>query len=279
MPRAAALWLTLAVFLSAAPGFAEPQSEVQRKCLREIHKRLGAVVKAQGRLGAHCLKEISRERLVGLSWSGCSEADTAGKVAKLAAATHAGRLRKCDNGELPTGLVDLEDTADVDTANRVARDSVLGLGDDILARPASIVRLGGDKLAAKCQGEVLKRTHKLLDVAWKEASAAANAALEAGAANGGGVVVAVESALAASARFTRAERQLVSKAEKKCAEVSAPVIFRGVCTAATTTEVAICAGERVRCRLCLALVDLEALPFDCDLFDDGTANLSCSAFL
>jgi len=175
--------------------------------------------------------------------------------------------------------VDLEDAADVDTASQGVRDAVLGLGDDVLARPAAVARIGRDKPAAKCQGEVLKRAHKLFEVAWKEWAKAADEALEAGAGSAADVAAALESALSVSRKLTKAELQLVRKAEKKCAEVSTPLIFRGVCSAATAAEVAGCVRERVRCRLCLALVDVEGLPLDCDLFDDATADLGCSPFL
>lgn len=279
MPRFRYLWLSVALAAAGAPAQAAPQSDAQQKCIREIHKRLGAVAKAQGRLGAHCLKDISRGDLVGLGWRGCSEADAPGKVAKTAARTEASRERKCAGDAAPTELLSLPDAAAVDAANEGVRAAVLGLGDDLLSRPASIVRIAGDKPAAKCQAELLKRAHKLLDIAWKESMAGVQDALEAGAADAAEVAAALVVGIDASSKLAKAEAQLVAKAEKKCADVSPPLVFRGVCTAATAAEVAECAAERVRCRLCLALTDLEDLPLDCDSFDDGTVNLSCSPFL
>ncbi|MGI9430840.1 MAG: hypothetical protein ACR2PQ_01415, partial [Myxococcota bacterium] len=156
MPRIRSVLLFAAVFAAIAPAQAAPQSDAQQKCIREIHKRLGSVAKAQGRLGARCLKDISRGDLVGLGWRGCSEADASGKVAKAAARTGASRERKCTGDSAPTELLSLPDVAAVDTANEGVRAAVLGLGDDLLARPASIVRSAGDKPAAKCQAELLK---------------------------------------------------------------------------------------------------------------------------
>jgi hypothetical protein len=276
MGRALFCWLVVAAV--AAPGLAEPQTAVQRKCIHEMHKRLGAVVKSQGQLGSACLKQISRDQLVGLGWSGCSDADADGKVAKAAVKMQAAWDRKCDPAELPTGLLPLASPADTALAAEGARAAVLGLGADVLAQPATVVRSAGDKLGARCQREMLVRSHKLLDVAWRETVAAVDDALAAGAANAAEVAAALEPALSASAKLAKTELQLASKTEKKCAEVSAPLVFRGVCTAATTAEVAACAAQRARCRLCLALTGLEGLPLDCDSFDDAATNLSCSPF-
>ena len=279
MPRILVAALALALAGGGGEALAEPQDEAQRKCLREVHKRVVGVARAQGKLGLTCLKQISRDQLVGLSWGGCSDADAGGKVAKASARTQTGREKKCLDGALPTGLAALDTPADVDAANATALAAATGLGDDILAQPATIVRAAGDKDGARCQAEILKRATKLLDVSWKEAMRGIDDALAAGAEPGPDVAAAAGSALTASAKRQKAELQLASKGAKKCEAVSAPLVFRGVCSAASAAEVAACAADRVRCRLCLALTDLHGLPFDCDAFDDAAANLSCSPFL
>jgi hypothetical protein len=82
--------------------------------------------------------------------------------------------------------------------------------------------------------------------------------------------------------FAKVELKVQSQADKCEASGATPVAdqFPGRCDGETTTaDFADCVTERARCRLCQAVQvadDVDPGAVNCDLFDDTTANASCS---
>lgn len=76
-------------------------------------------------------------------------------------------------------------------------------------------------------------------------------------------------------------QKLGEKVQKLCVDKGVtPVgtVFPGACTAAADGVFDDCVGQRVACRFCRAINRADAIvpPADCDTFDDGAANASCT---
>lgn len=279
MPRSARVLscltcLTALVALSTAAS-AEPQSAIQQRCIQEIDKRAAGVAKVVAKEGVRCHKAISTSKLVGPTWSQCVDDLGAEKVAKAGAKTMKGREKKCDDAELPTLAFAAADPASVDAVNQAAQDQSRGLGDDVLRYPAVVVQQDSDKVAAKCQAELLKGAYKLLDVAVGEADGAIVDALGVGAGSEGELAAAIGAAWDASPKLQKTGDKLLARAEKKCAGVNPVFIFQGECSAGTIAEVAACAARRARCRACLLAQSVGGMALGCDTLDDGANDLSC----
>ena len=72
----------------------------------------------------------------------------------------------------------------------------------------------------------------------------------------------------------------VAKVTTKCVTAGFSPVgaqFGGACTAVADPLFPGCVAERARCAFCIAVnvADDIAPALDCDLFDDGAANLSC----
>jgi len=63
--------------------------------------------------------------------------------------------------------------------------------------------------------------------------------------------------------------------DKSCASADLATSLAG-CGEAAAADAAACVDARVECEVCLALNATNAVANDCDLFDDGVANASCS---
>ena len=91
-------------------------------------------------------------------------------------------------------------------------------------------------------------------------------------------------ATAPSGRFAKLESKLVTQATRCETTGVTPVgpSFPGLCSAATTpADFGACVTDRARCRFCQGVQvadEIDPGVIDCDTFDDGVANSSCSNF-
>jgi hypothetical protein len=82
-------------------------------------------------------------------------------------------------------------------------------------------------------------------------------------------------------KIDKRQEKLSLKVDKLCiAKGVSPVgaAFPGACTAAVDADFDECVGQRTACAFCRAANRADAIlpPADCDAFDDGTANASCT---
>lgn len=81
----------------------------------------------------------------------------------------------------------------------------------------------------------------------------------------------------AAGKIAKAVTVLLETVEKQCAAVSVAAAFAETCSGAGgAAALAVCVDRRVECRTCRIVNGVDGLARDCDLFDDGTANASCS---
>jgi hypothetical protein len=74
-------------------------------------------------------------------------------------------------------------------------------------------------------------------------------------------------------KIEKAVNKLRDTVADKCEGISVSIAFPG--TWAEAVDAAECIDQRVECRTCLMLNQMDGLTEDCDLFDDGAKNFSC----
>jgi cysteine-rich repeat protein len=78
-------------------------------------------------------------------------------------------------------------------------------------------------------------------------------------------------------KIAKAVTSLEETVVKKCPSISLATAFPGACSgAADAAALAACIDRRVECRICQIFNGVDGLARNCDLFDDGAANASCS---
>ena len=242
-----------------------PLPAAQQRCVNGMIKAGMKVAKAQAKLDVACLKNAAKG--TELDAQACLSADLAGKVAAAQAkATHVAAILCAD--------VPSFGYAGPGPVNAAAVDESIGLVADVFGADLQSSTLpSSNQIGASCQAKVLAAAQSLLGF---EANVFAKCQ-KAGLAGKSNVVVASEDlgvcidALLADAdgKIAKAAGKL-SAALEPCVPV-AGAAFPGRCASGDVS----CLTDRIECRLCLMLNAMEDLAENCDLFDDGNANLSC----
>jgi hypothetical protein len=256
--------------LGVEPPVEEPQTKAQQKCLVALNQAAAKVARAQTKVNEKCLKDASKGKESSLQ--GCAISDPKDKVLKASLKVMKADDKKCQADGRPSFSYVAGSGLYV-----IAMDEGLSFLQDLLgADPDLAIR--SDKSEVGCQGKVLKLSDKLIDVILKEAIKAKKQALAQGAASADQLQAAIEAALGAAEKLLRAEDKVVQTAEKKCAEVvDLGAVFPGAVSVGTTpADVSSHAIENARCRACRLLNQFDALDMDCDAFDEGATNGSCS---
>ena len=129
---------------------------------------------------------------------------------------------------------------------------------------------------------VLSRSGSLFRALWREARRAGRNSLRASAppSNAQGLATAITASLLADSRGTLARRsaRLDAGIQRRCEDAAPQLtsLFAGSCDTASPASLASCAETTTRCRFCESLRRTDRLPLDCDDFDDGLLNETCS---
>jgi len=281
---AIALWLTTTP-LSAAI------SKDHQNCINKLNKDGSKVALKQGKENSGCIKNAGKGKLPPMqSPDQCLTADAKLKVSKAAVKTTEDFNKRCA-GDIPAfGLPAA--TAAADAINDAAIDESLALVTDVfggLLSPA-IISCDDDKDGCKCQQAVSKDYEKLAATKFKQFVKCKKDALKdgadpvpAGAMSAADVALCVDD-LGTSASIAGDGKNKIQKKidklgkdiGKKCATVDTAAAFPGLCQGLTGNDLRDCIDRRVSCRVCYSIATMDDLPVDCDAFDDGTANGSCS---
>ncbi len=267
--------VSLIVVVSAAGAFAQ-QSSAQQKCLNGINKDGAGVAKTQSKENVGCLKDKGNGKLIGSAQT-CLSADAKGKVQKAKDKTTAHETKNCGT---PPGFGYTGAT----TANDGAVQGELDLEQDIFGTDldAATISCSANKPACQCQQKVLKDVEKLADTKLAEFVKCKKAALKAGATSIASLRDCVSDAgtpgsIAADTKgkIQKGVAKVGGTIAKSCVGVAVGTAFPGDCNAAASGQLADCLDQKVECRICQILNDMDGLFVNCDLFDDGTANGSC----
>jgi M6 family metalloprotease-like protein len=276
LPRFAEIrWLMALIgllLLWPGPSPAQVQDKAQQGCITSLQKASAKIQKFQGKESYACISAavVGRES----DPSSCISADAKGKVAKASGATQSFFDKKC--GTPPD--FGIATVAEINQASvyfpKLLLEDVLGA--DLAAASVDVDRGGG-----LCQRAVVKGFDKLYQSALKSLLLCQQTALRNGTATDGASLIepclaeltADPKGLLASARDKLA-RDLV----KRCGPLDLPTTLPGRCAAeGDSGAVASCIADRVDCRLCQTANETGGTSADCDLFDDGIANSSCTA--
>jgi len=256
-----------------------PAPLAQQQCIQKLNEAGAALVKAQHLVDQKCLADAAKGSLVGVTAQDCLTADLKGKVAKARAKTLSGESKKCKPGNLPPFAYETGAVVNVaGSAEPIAlMADLFGPTLDTVVIPKAV-----DKKGAKCQAETTKATNTLMNRLFK-VTLKEKKALLAGKPDGtlarsdAALQLQLEQFLEADAegKIEQKEIALREAVRKSCAPVALDVAVPGCAPSATLNELSACATAFARCRFCRAFNAFDGLAFDCDGFDDATANASC----
>jgi cysteine-rich repeat protein len=262
-------------------------SPAQQSCVNDMLKQGAALAKAQNKESLKCVKNASRGRLDDLAAPGqtatadaCLTNDVRGRIAR-----RQGKLLQRQVDSCLSAPEQSPDWCYAGGATILAASSAEcgGLTRDLLGAvlQTSVADHQTQRVGAKCQQEVLKRTNALYDELWNLSVREVKTSLNRGdssprtAAELGALLVdAIERD--ERGKLARKRRTLGVKTAKRCGGVTLSGLFTGACDTATdVTQLTTCAETRAGCRFCRSLNAFGDLTVNCDLFDDATPNDSC----
>ncbi len=276
----AVLVCTTALLLVPGNVSAQVQASNQQGCINAVNKETAKVEATQGKENAKCVKDAGKGKLTGTA-EACLTADRKGKVAKAQQKNVSGEASRC------AGVAPDFGYTSATNGNAVAVGEELDLLHDIYGSDldAAVINASLDKGGASCQAAVSKAYEKLAVAKKKQFLACKKSGLSGKAlpqiASAGDLAECISGRIDSIAgdpkgKITKAVAKLVRTIAKKCAGVDMADAFPGTCAGrALIGEFAQCLDERVECRVCLMLNDLDAISADCDLFDNGVADASC----
>ncbi len=279
---------------SSTEARAQAQTSAQQSCLNALYKSAAKVGKTQGKINSGCFKArqaLQTEKLGNpgqdLTVDACLTNDPKGTQAKTIASVAKTEASKCTAAPPSFGA------GSADQVGGAASSQSRGVLRDLFgANLQSLVKSKPgypDKGAIACQPLAVKNAGALYDTLWKEMQQAAKGALagKTGPAvtSAAELKTAITTALAADAKgkIAKTAQALTDGLVNTCGASTMALIdlFRGKCVtmpSMTAAQITDCAVTVTRCRFCRELEGATQLGFDCDAFDDGTANASCVGF-
>ena len=295
--RVSALALGVAV-LAAGPAFAQLSKDDQG-CINEVNKGLGKLVKTVNKEAQGCIKDQSNEK--NPSAQACIDADAKGKVAKAEGKNVDGAIKKCTAASAGTidayfgtdiaSPTDIGNQTNAEGADKESRILTLLLGSDLDAGVIQ-AKVGGataDKDGAKCQQGLLKDLFKCQDTKLKEFSKCKKdylkndlvgdpAGLAAACMDGPGLPDPkgkIAKACSADPNVGKPGGTMAKKCQPK--GVAVADALPGACAQlGADADVLGCAERAVECNVCSTINAVDGTNADCDEFDDGVINESCS---
>lgn len=267
--RLAAVTAVIGLF-GTSSAQALPQSADQQFCIAKVGKAASKVLKAQGIETRGCLRRAFAGSLPLDDGQTCQRADlrsrvatARGKLATLAAAVCTPR---------PTLAFH-----DVATFSDAPIDQEVALSQELFGESLALgaVRVGLNPGGAKCQEALLSAADRAMADQLKSFGKCLGVGLRSGAltepAHLQDCVFQVANQTAGMADELRA--RIVAS----CPGQAWATVFPGRCAASDGAfELADCLTSAVECRSCRLFTSMHDFDFDCDAFDDGTSNGSCS---
>jgi cysteine-rich repeat protein len=254
------------------------QSRDQTRCILEVNGGVARVARAQSRNQEDCLSAASKGKLgtAPSAFDACIEADLQGRVSEAEQKLAQSEGEAC-SAEEPPALALGDDRL---SGLLAASDLPAALVRDVFGAPASALDSREERLAARCQREVLKRTNGLFDTIWSEIRQAQSMKLEGRrttpATSDAELSAFLEAELGSSRRIVQSQEKLLHKAAQRCEGVDLEALFPG-CSPSNFLVFAACSIQTTRCRACELLAETNPrLVVDCDFFDDRATNASCA---
>ncbi|MDH3686742.1 MAG: hypothetical protein OEP95_10970, partial [Myxococcales bacterium] len=238
------------------------------------------LLKLQGRASLACLKNASVGKTEKLgspaTATDCLTNDVGAKLARGTAKLAGREVKLCSLDPQPAFAMT---SSDVIAATATAEGAGL-MGDVFGDLTTAVAPKALDPVGAKCQQDAVKRTNAVVDALFKETLKRTKIVLLAkdtpppGSAGQLGEAVLAHLDAAGAAKVDKKVAALVKGVTARCAGIDVAGAFPG-CSSADTAALAGCLEGAARCRFCRAFAGFDAMPLDCDTFDDGAVNLSC----
>jgi len=272
-------WAVVAcIFLGAI--FVSPiQAQVDaadRNCIAAFQKGLAKVAKAHGKIVKTCTARFAAGTLVGQTPEECLASDPKGKLEKTATKEVSKIAKKCGGGFPDFGV------SNVPAA--IGRTILMqfGLVHGSLG-PNLNQNLIATALDARCQSKVTAALLKCEEARQNEYAKCQNAGLKSGAITDAASLASVCLGTGFSSQpdpkgriASKCADKLLTTVAAQCDQVDLTAAFAS-CNAAGPAAVASCLSRGSACQLCRLLNDAGGVTRDCDAFDDGVDNGSCSA--
>jgi cysteine-rich repeat protein len=242
-----------------------PQSKPQQRCINALNKSGAKVARIQDKENATCIKDAWKGRIDNPQT--CLSQDRRGKLAKARQKTIRMETAKCT--ETPDlGYVG---SAVVNTATVAARTGLLA---DLLG-PNLDTTVSPSSLRGKCQANMAKAMGKVSVAMDKAFLSCKKKGMRSGLIISQNTLGACLDAVTVDTRgrIARAMSRATRVLDNNCAQDDQAASFAGTC--AQAADFVTCAGQRGSCRLCSMFKAMDDLATDCDLYDDGLANVSC----
>jgi hypothetical protein len=271
----------------AANAVAAPQSSDQQRCIVAMSESVANVAKAQQRVNLDCVKDAGRGRTERLGTPAtalaCLGNDSKGEVLKARLRSVRIESEKCLAG--PEQQPDFG-YAGSGQANATAMLQSRLLLRDLLSADINAVVADAeqDQDVARCRTLIIGRIARVFNATMRVWIRALKIGLRDGSI---GTFSALEQAILdalvtdAKGKLARAQSKLASDLERQCVSLASRAMdlstaFPGECAdAPDRSAFAACAGERVRCRACLAANGANASHAGCDHIDNGLLDGSC----
>ena len=244
----------------------------EQGCVNAMNAAGMKVAKAQAKTAADCLKAAGKG--LEANAQACLSADSSGKLAAIQAKTSATAADKCAVAP-PFGFTGASNVNS--TAVQEQRSLVADLFGANLT--AGVILASTDELGAGCQRAVFNSTRKLFDgeakmfLKCKKAGLAGKSELMVSATDLAGCFSQLKAD--AAGKIAKMVTKLTATLEKSCGGVNLADALPGSC-AGRVGDAASCIQEQVACRVCRSFDLMDGIGTDCDLFDDGEDNASCS---
>lgn len=280
------------ILVATGQASAQPQTKDQQKCTTAMNKAFVKVASTLGKDICACIADGAARALPGTIES-CLTADTSGKVGEAKAKTDEKFTKLCTgtSKDGSTPRLPPYGATDAATVNAAVTEKELSLIHDVFGPDldTAITSVAANKSAAKCQQAVAMKVKKCEAAKLKAFASCKKKGLEDESAPFDGpedlegcMGVDPKGKIAKACDLNdlsggKPKVDGIRKAlDKKCVKkaVSLAAAFPG-CAVAGSEQTHDCLDRAVECRVCLGLNRADGLERDCDVFDDGAANLSC----
>lgn len=265
---------------AAASAQAQVQSKEQTKCLIKQFKTASKVLQTQTKDVEACIKDQGKDKLTTTVYK-CAIADRKGKVAKSQAKALLTEEKTCAASPPDFGIADASSTNEfVLPAAMATTRSIFG------ASLLSMFNCDFGTAECKCQQATTRAADKVIRTALKQYLKCKSVALAAGATTDAALVACVEDAgtvesLTADTKGKVAKQvanlgKLFESPKGKCGSVNTDSLLPGDCIGSTGAALTACLSTKLACRTCQTVNAFDDISADCDTFDDGVNNDSCS---
>ena len=263
--------ILVGVLLVGPDADAQVQDRSQQTCINAYQKAAAKLLKTQAVETFRCANFALKGKIANARE--CIESDLRGKLAKSQAWASVYLSKKCP--DLPDyGIATPGDLWEA------GRSTPLQLLEDVFGPAISAQLSAPPKAEGLCMRSIIKAYDRLLHANAKTFAQCLKTQLRAGQLTAADPLA--EACLAAIEIDARGLREkftaiLDATAVQRCGDFLDPSIFAGECsTSSNAADLTECIASRTDCRSCQLLNESTDSSLDCDVFDNGLADDSCT---